>query len=349
VNVGKTDADDDVENEVPHPRTTTVLFGHGEAEKVLLEAYRGGRIPHAWLIGGPSGIGKATLAYRMARFVLAYPDPEAQTVQSASSLALAPDHRVASRVAAQGHGNLLALERTVGDTGKLRNIITVDQIRRTVSFFGSTASEGGWRICIIDPADDLRGPGANALLKILEEPPANSLLLLTSATPARLLPTIRSRCRRLTLRALAEKDVVLALARALGRDEIEPALRTAAAVCEGSVGRAISLLEGPSLALRSRLVALLDRLPTFDPMALHALGDTLGSAESRPLAVFLDTINEWLGKRLNAAPSSTPKMVRFAQAWERINQAVAESDTYNLERRPLVFRVFGWLAEAERG
>src|SRR5262249_40516509 len=141
--------------EPPHPRETTAWFGHAEAERTLLDAFRSGRIPHAWLIGGPAGIGKATLAYRMARFVLANPDPTTPAVARAHSLAVDPQHPVVRRVAAQSHTDLLVLERTVGPSGTLRTVITVDEVRRTVSFFGSTAGEGGWRVCIVDTADEL--------------------------------------------------------------------------------------------------------------------------------------------------------------------------------------------------
>ena len=137
--------DDDAAVEPPHPRATTVLFGHAEAERTLLDAYRGGRMPHAWLIGGPPGIGKATLAYRMARFVLAHPDPAAGGAVGAASLAVDPRASGgAPRRGAQGHpGDLLVLERTINEkTGKLYQDIRVDDVRRTVSFFGSTAGEG---------------------------------------------------------------------------------------------------------------------------------------------------------------------------------------------------------------
>ena len=170
------------DEELRHPRETTALFGHAEAERTLLEAYRGGRVPHAWLIGGPAGVGKATLAYRMARFVLAHPDPTAAEVQAARSLAVPADHPIARRIAGQAHPDLLVLERVVNEkTGKLFTVIRVEDVRRTVKFFGSTAGEGGWRVCIVDKADELQDPqGANALLKILEEPPANALLMLVS-------------------------------------------------------------------------------------------------------------------------------------------------------------------------
>src|SRR4029078_8385525 len=127
-----------------HPRATSELFGHPEAEQALLEAYRGGRIPHAWLIGGESGIGKGTLAFRMSRFVLAYPDPAMPAVQKANSLAVPPDHPVARRIAGQTHSDLLLLRRVINEkTSKMFTEIRVDDIRRSVQFFGSTAGEGG--------------------------------------------------------------------------------------------------------------------------------------------------------------------------------------------------------------
>jgi DNA polymerase-3 subunit delta' len=182
--------DDNDEREVKLPRETTALFGHGDAERTLLDAYKGGRIPHAWLIGGPPGIGKATLALRLARYVLAHPDPWAPEVQKVTSLAVDPGHPVARRIAAQAQGDLLVLERSINEqTGKLYTVIRVDDVRRTVSFFGSTAGEGGWRIAIVDAVDDLQREGANALLKVLEEPPRRSLLLLISHAPGRELPT----------------------------------------------------------------------------------------------------------------------------------------------------------------
>jgi DNA polymerase III subunit delta' len=342
-------ADDD-EGELLHPRHTSELINHAEAEQIMLDAYRSGRMPHAWLIGGPAGIGKATLAYRMARFVLAHPDPAARDVQKAKSLAVAEDNPVAQRIAAQAHPDLLVLERAVNEkTGKLFTVIRVDDVRRTVSFFGSTAGEGGWRVCIVDTADELQDPqGANALLKILEEPPKNALLLLVSHAPARLLPTIRSRCRRLILRPLSADEVAAGAARVLGRDAGDPELREAAAQAEGSIGRALSLLEGPALELRRQVVAQLERLPSLDPRALHALGEALGGTEPQRLEAFVDTVNEWLAAHLAKGPQENRRLARLADAWDKVNQAARDADTYNLDRKPLVFAVFGWLAEAER-
>src|SRR6201985_1713863 len=198
---------------VAHPRETAAFFGHREAETALLQAYRSGRIPHAWLIGGAQGIGKATLAYRMARFVLAHRDPGTAAVQDAETLWISPDDPVARHIAAGAHGGLLALERSLNDKGVLRTVITVDETRETISFFGSTAAVEGWRVCIVDTVDELNPNAANALLKIVEEPPQQSLFLLVSHAPARVLPTIQSRWRKLLLRPLSTEDVLGAAAR----------------------------------------------------------------------------------------------------------------------------------------
>ena len=195
---------------VRHPRETADLFGHREAEMALLNAYRSGRIPHAWLIGGPQGIGKATLAYRMARFVLANSKPMTSSVQRAETLALDPNDPVARQITAGAHGGLLVLERGLNDRGVMRTVITVDETRETISFFGSTAAVDGWRVCIVDTVDELNPNAANALLKILEEPPQRSLFFLVSHSPARALPTILSRCRKLPLRPLVTDDVIRA-------------------------------------------------------------------------------------------------------------------------------------------
>src|SRR5215475_6905072 len=220
---------------IPHPRETNRLFGHREAERALLNAYRSGRIPHAWLIGGPQGIGKATLAYRMARFVLAHGQPLATAVQRAEDLSVDPNDAVARQVASGSHGGLLTLERTANDRGVMRTVITVDETRETIAFFGSTAAAEGWRVCIVDTVDELNPNAANALLKILEEPPQQSLFLLVSHAPARVLATIQSRCRKLRLRSLAIDDVIGAAAVAADLDQNDPALREAADAAEGSV------------------------------------------------------------------------------------------------------------------
>ncbi len=340
---------DDEDRDIKLPRETAALFGHAQAEQALLSSYQGGRVPHAWLIGGPPGIGKATLAYRFARFVLAHSDPGAADVQQATSLAVDPEHPVARRIAAQAQGDLLVLERLVNEqTGKLYTVIRVDDVRRSVSFFGSTAGEGGWRIAIVDAVDDLQREGANALLKVLEEPPARTLLLLVSHAPGRVLPTIRSRVRRLLLRPLAVEDVARAVAAAAGRSANETEVAEAAAAADGSVARAVALLDGAALALRQRVLDLIAQLPDPDPRALHALGDALGGTDPQTLETFMDLVNGWLSAQLAGDIGALPRMARLADTWDKVNRAARDVETYNLERKPLVFSVFGALAEAAR-
>ena len=343
--------------DIPHPRATLSFYGHAEAEQAFLDAYRAGRMPHAWLIGGPRGVGKATLAYRMARFVFAHPvPPAAQNVaqnasalaQNATDLALPPDHPVVRRVAAQGHPDLLALERVADDKGKIPMFIPVDMVRKTIGFFGSTAGEGGWRVCIVDSADELNPSGANALLKILEEPPAKALLLVVSHAPGRLLPTIRSRCRRLMLRPLEPENVAHAAADALGRDAADTEIKAAAAACDGSVARALDLLAGTALAVRERVNAMLAALPAVDPRQLHALGDALGRDETA-FTAFVDAVRDWLSARITVAGAEPRRLDRMAEVWEKLNATARDVVDYNLERKPLVFNVFGWLAAATRG
>ncbi len=337
---------------ISEPRETSVLFGHRDAESTLLNAYRSGRIPHAWLIGGPRGIGKATLAYRTARFVLAHRDPAAPDVQRAETLWVDPNHSVARLVASGAHGGLLTLQRSANDKGVMRTVITVDETRETISFFGSTAAVEGWRICIVDTVDELNPNAANALLKILEEPPQQSLFLLLSHAPARVLATIQSRCRKLALRALDPHDVVGAAAAATGADAGDPALNEAAEASEGSVARALTLMGGDALKLQQRTAALLATLPRVDPRELHALGDALAGNDRAALAAFIDGLERWVAEQLRADPdqanANLPRLARLAEVWEKIARVARDTESYNLERKPLVFSVFGLLADATR-
>ena len=339
-------ADADAAFESAHPRAATALVGHAEAEQALLDGYRSGRVSHAWLLGGPIGIGKATLAYRMARFVLANPDPTSPAVAKATSLAIPADHPVVRQVAGQGHPDLLVLERTVDDKGKLRSVITVDEVRKTIGFFGSTAGEGGWRICIVDTADELQYPqGSNALLKVLEEPPTRSLFLVVSHSPGRLLPTIRSRCRQMRLRPLETGDVAAAAAAAAGADPGQFA--EAAAVSEGGVSRALALAVGPLAAVRGEVAAQFDRLPATDARQLHGLADSLDKAGDDIFDMFIETARGWLSARLDHE-REPERLAKIADAWDRLGVMARDVDTYNLERKPLVFAIFALLADTAR-
>jgi DNA polymerase-3 subunit delta' len=247
-------------------------------------------------------------------------------------------------MAAQGQPDFFVLERVVNDqTGKLYTQIRVEDVRRLVAFFGATAREGGWRVAIVDSVDELAREGANALLKVLEEPPARALLLLISHSPGRELPTIRSRCRRLLLRPMAEDEVRAALSGATGREGDDPDVATAAAASDGSVARALALLEGEGLALREQIASALRDLPRPDPRALHSLADKLAGTDPQVLATFVDLANGWLSQRIRA-DARAAEFARVAEAWERINTAARDVESYNLDRRPFVFSTFAELA-----
>jgi DNA polymerase-3 subunit delta' len=305
------------------------------------------RLPHAILIGGPEGVGKATLAYRVARFVLA--QARNGSMLSPESLAVAADHPVSRQVSAQSHPDLLVLRRQLNpETEKLRSEIRVDDVRRTVPFFGSTAALGGYRVAIVDPAEELNRNGANALLKILEEPPPLSLLLIVSHAPGRLLPTIRSRCRRLMLRPLSADDVTRAVSDvAATNDEIpRERITEAAAASGGSVRHALELLLGESLEVRNLTSDMLARLPALDGEALHMLGDRIRRNEE--LTIFAETVGDWLAAAATDTRTPRARLARLAEAWEKARRAAVEAEVFNLDRKPLVFQVFSMLAEATR-
>jgi DNA polymerase-3 subunit delta' len=282
--------------------------------------------------------------------VLAHRDPLGADVQRAETLWVDPSDPVARQVAAGAHGGLLTLERTLNDKGVMRTVITVDETRQTISFFGSTAAAEGWRVCIVDTVDELNPNGANALLKVLEEPPQQSLFLLVSHAPARVMPTILSRCRKLLLRPLETENVIRAAALAANIAPDDPALVEAAEAAEGSVARALTLIGGDALKLQQRTAALLAALPQVDPRELHALGEALGGSDRVPLAAFIDSVDRWVGERLRVddANADLPRLARLAEVWEKVNRAARDTAEYNLDRKPLVFSVFGLLAEATR-
>ena len=251
----------------PHPRETVTLFGQDAAQADFLDAYATGRLHHGWLLTGPRGIGKATLAWSIARFLLARPPVEDDGLFGAppapTSLGIDPEHPVARRIAAGAEPGLKSIIRTENpNTGRLRDVIAVDDIRGLAGFFHLSAAEGGRRVVIVDAADDMNPQAANALLKMLEEPPARATLLLISHRPSGLLPTIRSRCRVLRLAPLTSQDMGRALEQA-GADTgtQTPAL---AELSGGSVGAAMRLSGLDGLDTYAELLRLVGALPQFD-------------------------------------------------------------------------------------
>lgn len=333
------------------PRERTDLFGQKEAEATLLDAYRSGRIHHAWILGGPKGIGKATLAFRFARFVLANPDPRAPQVVATRDLSVPEDHPVARRIAVGAHGDLLHLRRPWDEKAKrFKTELPVDEIRRTVQFFGSTAGAGGWRIAIVDSADEMNASAANALLKILEEPPPRSLFLVLSHTPGRLMATIRSRCRRLDLAALSPHAIADGLT-AIGIDGDPSHFAAAAELADGSLRRAAALVAADGVGLRRALDAIVARAPDLDPAAAHAFADKVavkGSEDAFDIAVdFIGDVAREAAEKALAA-RGLAAAAAAANAHREIGEIFARSEALNLDRKAAILAALRALAEAAR-
>ncbi len=261
----------------PHPRETLRLVGHAAAQEEFLSAYTQGRLHHGWLITGPRGVGKATLAWKIARFLLATPDDDGGffAPPPPETLDIAADHPVHRHVQALTEPRLFLLRRTPNDKETaLSQVITVDEVRKLRAFFALSAADGGRRVAIVDAMDEMNTQAANALLKLLEEPPAAVTFLLVSHQPHRLLPTIRSRCRELRLHPLPAPELAEALAAAGGT--VEPGeAQPLAELAAGSVGEAFRLTNTAGLETYAALIRLFSTLPRLDRSAALTLAETV--------------------------------------------------------------------------
>ncbi len=282
----------------PHPRQTQRVIGQDSAIRDFVETSRGGRLHHAWLLTGPRGVGKATLAWAIARWLLSGSD--------SPDLWVPPDDPVARRIAALSESRLQLLRRPWDDKGgRLRAEITVDEVRRLLSFFHLSAADGGRRIAIVDAADDMNVQAANALLKILEEPPSDGLILLIAHQPARLLPTIRSRCRTLRLTPLTPALMTQALADHGIGDEAE----TLAALSDGSVGEALRLAGQDGLARYQQIVDLFATLPRLDRQAAARLAEAASGRvkdEGDPFDLIVTLLDRFLTRTARAGLMGAP-------------------------------------------
>lgn len=362
----------------PRPRANPDLVGQDAAEATLLAAWNSGRLPHAWLIAGPRGIGKATLSFRFARFVLAEGARDADAAGGlfgapaarapASSLALAADHPVFRRVAAEGHADMLTLQPGMPNPNssppnKPSEDILVHWVRRAVDMLQRTAAEGGWRVVVIDTADDMNDSAQNALLKALEEPAEKCLLLLVSNAPGRLLPTIRSRCRVLNLAPLPAARVDALLARY--RPEIgAPERATLIGLCEGSIGRAIELADRGGAELYRALLDLIGDLPRLDAAEVHRFAEGLskkgeeGAASFRTAIDLMGGIVHRLAKTAAGTGSALADEARLAarcagrgpqpwvDAWDRLGRLERAGDGLNLDRKSVLLSAFTALQQA---
>ena len=340
----------------PEPRANPDLVGQDAAQSVLDRALRSGRLPHGWLLSGPEGIGKATLAYRFARTLLAGPEA------IEPSLGLAPDHPVFRQVAQGFHPDLTVLEpERDPKTGRVKSEIPVAAARAATAALQATAAMGGYRVVVVDGAERLNRNAANALLKVLEEPPPAAVLILVSHRPAQVAATLRSRCAKLALARLPDSLVVEALAR--WAPALDGAQRGAVALlARGSIGRGLALAEEDWLPLYRRLAECLDRDPA-DRLALHDLSIALARhAEQRGFAAPLGIVQELLGRLVASAagrlgpalyeaePAALRRLAgqrpldRWAMLWEKIGRLAAAVDRLNLDRAQTLLHILTLLA-----
>ncbi|MBV8428291.1 MAG: DNA polymerase III subunit delta' [Hyphomicrobiales bacterium] len=336
---------DGVEN-IPPARETHGLVGHERAEREVLEALRTRRFAHAWLLSGPQGVGKASFAYRVARFVLAERDPFGRA-EGASSLEIPANDPVSRRIAASAHPDLFLLERTIGSTGKLRTEIAVEDARRATSFLQSTSGEGGWKVLIVDAADELNRNAANALLKIIEEPPGRALALLVAHVPARLPATILSRCRRLRFDPLTPAEIVEIITHLPGNEASEKTIAEAALLAEGSVQRTLLFLESRAVEFARLTREALEAPPRARDAAALKLASRLVTRDAdASFGIVFDTIFDWLRERATRQAADLDQRAEdTARLWGEIEARKREADTYNLDKRALLLTSLKGVAE----
>lgn len=318
---------------VPQPFVTPQLFGHREAFAEMIEAARSGRMHHAWLMQGPAGIGKATAAFAMARLLAG----AATLDDDDATVAFRTDDPVFRQIAVGSLPGLIHITRPAVERGTgYRTQITVEEVRRLGRFFHATASREGWRIAIVDPADDLNRSAANALLKLLEEPPARSLFLLVNHTPGRLLPTIRSRCRLARFQPLDAADMQRALA-AFGHGLDAEEAATIVAAADGSVRHALMLATHGGVEIGQTLERLLGAHEA-DVNATMGLIDqlTLKGREASYdlfLAGLLASIARESERQLEAG--NLGAAAAHAELWQDESRRLGEAAAFNLDRKQM--------------
>ena len=355
----------------PPPWRSQRLLGHEAAEKTMLAAHASGRLHHAWLMAGPRGIGKATLAWRFARFLLCGQQQGGLFGGGATEgLDVATDAPGRSLVDARSHPDLFHLRRTLNpDTGRMRAEIAVDDVRELGAFMHMTPAMGQWRVAIVDSADEMNRNSANAVLKILEEPPPNAVLLIVAHAPGRLLPTIRSRCRRLAMPPLAD-DIVVRLLGDYAPEVKEQERAALARLAEGSIGRALELAGAGSLELYSEMVSVLATLPELDMARLHGFAERFArrgeeaNAAWRSLNYLFDGWLKGLARQsalggeaapvvpaergLQARLLAAASLDRWIVAWEKAAELLSGADRVNLDRKQTVLGSFLFLQSAMR-
>lgn len=319
---------------IAEPAENPLLAGHDEAMRQVASAYRAGKLHHALLLSGPPGIGKATFAFHLAHHLIANP----VAAQAPATFSPRDPESALFRQIAQGaHPAVLHLTRPINERTKgFKSVVTVDEIRRIGRFLSLTSHDGGFRVVIVDPADDMNVNAANALLKNLEEPPPRTLFVLISHSPGGLLPTIRSRCQTIKLKPLDGSTLLSVLERletplpdgADSRDAL-------AARAGGSVRDALLLTHYGGIDIADAVAGVMHERE-FAVAEAWRVAEAVGGRDSAvQFSIFnqtaLDTIAAWA--REAAASGDVVSAARRSELWREADRLIAETDTYNLDRK----------------
>jgi DNA polymerase III subunit delta' len=314
-----------------------MIVGQDRAVDQFASAWATRKLHHAWLLAGPKGVGKASFARAAARRVLA---DAAGPPLALSGLETPDDHPIVKLVEAGSHPDMRGLERVLNDKGNLNRNIKVEQVRQLGEFVSLSAALSPWRVIVIDSIDDLEKEGANALLKMLEEPPANSLFFLVSHAPGRLLPTIRSRCRRLEFQALPDDAMASILER---RTELSAAERQKIiAMSFGSAGRALAFAELGLAKLEDAALAILRQGDPINARRSELASDLGKKGSAERYAAFLDLAPSLIARearRLEGGPRE-----RALEAYGKARELAAIAPRLSLDPAATVFQVGGILA-----
>lgn len=334
------------------PQFNTYLADHEEAEQLFLRCWQNNSLHNSWLITGIKGIGKATLAYRLARFILS---ADEENKEKYTSLEVSPDSGVYKLMASNAHPDFKVLQRDYTDTDRKKILkaikdgeqlspdelkelkksafIRVDDVRTINEFLSHRSSGDGWRVVLIDSVDDMNSAAANAVLKILEEPPYKTLMLLISHNPNRLLPTIRSRCSKLELKPL--KDTIVSSLLRRYRPEIsEKEVKKIAAISSGSIGKALNYADNGAAEKYDELCALISAGKNFKIAdILDFCNDAASSEENYDLA------QELILKFLSEHAKSTDKVVETADCWSKTIKTFSEVESLNLDKKQALINI----------
>lgn len=351
-------AEDERQSGVIEPRTNTYLLGHAEEEQILLNAWKNRTLHNSWLLCGIEGIGKATLAFRFARFLLAADENQRDKY---NSLDVSVDSQTYKLVANASHPDLKVIERDFTETDKKKvlkaikegerlsdeelkglkksAIIKVDDVRTINEFLAKKSSNDGWRVVIVDSIDDLNNAGANAILKILEEPPAKTVIMLISHNPNRLLPTIRSRCAKMNLKPLTENEVA-SLLRRYRPEFSEKAVKGLAGLSSGSIGKAIRYADNAALASYDDLCKIIYAKNKYKLADLLAFCDAAVADEDS-----YNLVQELVLKFAAENVKGCDNVEELAEMWEKAVKIFDETARLNLDKKQALINIISGICK----